>query len=115
MGHVTLIGSLIVAVMIYVIIAMVSEIYGEDEQPRERGESFEWVAYDRRLDVVSAQILRRYRCRLHRLFFIVRSRAPPLTMNDPDGLAQASGHYAVGRDGIRIRFSLKPKQSIVNS
>lgn len=80
-----MIGALIVAVWVLVLIAMVSEIYGEDEQPRESGDSFEWIAYDRRMDMVSAQILRRYRGKLHRLF-IARSRAPPLVMNDPDGL-----------------------------
>lgn len=88
MEHVAVVGLLIVAAWVLVLIVL--EFYDEDEQPRERrGSSFEWIAYDRRLDVTSAQILRRYRCsrcRLHRLFFITRSRAPPLVMNDPDGL-----------------------------
>lgn len=86
MEHVPVVGLLIVAAWALVLIAMVSEIYGEDEQPRESGDSFEWIAYDRRMDMVSAQILRRYRGKLHRFFCIVRSRAPPLVMNDPDGL-----------------------------
>lgn len=86
MEHVPVVGLLIVAVWVLVLMAMVSEIYGEDEQPRESGDSFEWIAYDRRLDMASAQILRRHKGKLHRLFFIVRSRAPPLVTNDPDGL-----------------------------